>query len=133
MKEYIKTITVNDHHIDTNNHVNNITYFQWMQDVAIEHSAQAYDLYQFLDKYNGMWVVRSHEIEYLRAALLGDQIQIRSWIDKVERIRSWRLYEFSDITTGKLVVRAKTQWIYLDKDTLKPKTIPEEMKKAYGL
>ncbi len=133
IREYFKSITVNDAHIDTNGHVNNIIFLQWMQDVAIEHSAQAYDLHAFLARDNGMWVVRRHEIEYLKSALLGDTLEIRTWVSSMHRIRSHREYEFTNKATGQLVVKAHTLWIYLDRESLRPKSIPRDMIRAYGL
>ena len=34
---YSKTITIPYTAIDENGHVNNVTYVQWMQDIAVEH------------------------------------------------------------------------------------------------
>lgn len=133
IKDYHKQILVQPEHLDTNNHVNNIQYVQWMQDVAIEHSQAAYDLLAFLEQDNGMWVVRSHEIEYLRSAWLGDTIVIHTWVSVMDKFRSHREYTFTHQESGKCVARAKTLWIYLDRTSLRPKAIPPAMIRAYGL
>ena len=36
---YTKTIIISPTAIDENGHVNNVTYVQWMQDIAVEHYA----------------------------------------------------------------------------------------------
>ena len=36
---YSKTIHIPESAIDENGHVNNVTYVQWMQDIAVEHYA----------------------------------------------------------------------------------------------
>ena len=36
---YTKTISIPKSAIDENGHVNNVTYVQWMQDIAVEHYA----------------------------------------------------------------------------------------------
>lgn len=80
------TSGVFDHHfrvpeevIDRNGHVNNVAYVQWMQDVAVLHfrSRVAEELMQRL---GCAWVARSHQIEYLRPALSGDEVVISTWI-----------------------------------------------------
>ena len=59
--------------LDANGHVNNQEYLRWMEEAAIEHSAaQGWPLERYLSC--GLsWYVRSHLIEYLRPALLGDR------------------------------------------------------------
>ncbi|HSM71304.1 MAG TPA: hypothetical protein VK851_07155 [Anaerolineales bacterium] len=36
---YTKTIVIPKEAIDKNGHVNNVSYVQWMQDIAVEHYA----------------------------------------------------------------------------------------------
>jgi len=75
-KIYTKTINIPQSSIDENGHVNNVTYVQWMQDIAVEHyssiggiEAQGPD---------ATWVVREHKIEYLLPAFAGEEIEIRT-------------------------------------------------------
>ena len=56
-------------HIDELNHVNNVVYLQWIQDVANLHWTQ---LKQNIDTSAYVWVVIRHEIDYVGQALLGD-------------------------------------------------------------
>ena len=66
--------------IDIHGHVNNQEYLRWMEEIAIEHStAQGWPMERYLNS-GASWYVRSHFIEYLRPALLGDEIAVCTWV-----------------------------------------------------
>ena len=66
--------------IDVHGHVNNQEYLRWMEEIAIEHStAQGWPMERYLNS-GASWYVRSHFIEYLRPALLGDEIAVCTWV-----------------------------------------------------
>ena len=75
--KYVKTITVPDSSIDENGHVNNVTYVQWMQDIAVEHYSSIGGIEA--QGHNATWVVREHKIEYLLPAFAGEEIEISTW------------------------------------------------------
>ncbi len=118
---------------DDNGHVNNIAYVQWMQDVAIKHSdAQGCtkDLYAELGT---SWVVRSHLIEYLKPAFAGDEIEIQTWVCNMKRTRSLRRYRFLRCADQTLLVRAETDWVYVDTRSGKPRKIDNAVSGAFDL
>jgi len=57
--------------LDTLDHVNNVVYVQWIQDVSIKHWN---DLTKNCPDLNFVWVVTRHEIDYKGQAVLGDEI-----------------------------------------------------------
>ncbi len=79
--------------IDTNGHVNNVAYVQWMQDAAIAHS-DAVGGTAATRAMNATWVVRRHTIEYRRPAFAGDKIDVRTWVTDCRMVSSRRKYEF---------------------------------------
>jgi acyl-CoA thioester hydrolase len=126
---YSKTITVTKDFIDENGHVNNVVYVQWMQDIAVEHytsiggaTAQGPD---------ATWVVREHKIEYLLPAFEGEEIEIRTWVENVRRVRSLRKYEFVRKADGKVLVKGETDWVFLDVKTGSPRAVPETVIKVF--
>lgn len=130
-KIYSYQFTVPEHVIDANGHVNNITYVQWMQDVAVRHSeAQGctQDRYRHL---GSSWVVRAHQVEYLRPAYAGEDIEILTWVCHMKRTRSLRRYRFRRVGDDTTLVRAETDWVYVDSTTGKPKTIDAEVSRAF--
>lgn len=128
---YFKTFLIPNTAIDENGHVNNVTYVQWMQDIAVEH-------YEAIGGVNPMqllgatWVVREHKIEYLLPAFAGEEIEIRTWIEDVRRVRSLRKYEFVRKSDGKVLVNGETDWVFVDVKTGRPVAIPEEVFKVFS-
>ncbi|MEE9407373.1 MAG: thioesterase family protein [Polaribacter sp.] len=115
-------LTVTSENIDDLNHVNNVVYVQWMDKVAFEHWA-------FLTRDTPLpeyiWVVLKHEIEYLKQAVLGDEIVIKTWVGETKGFKSERLMEF--YKNNELLVKAKTIWGMLDVKTYKPSRIRENV------
>lgn len=127
---YEYEIVVSQSAIDTNMHVNNVVYVQWMQDAATAHSDSLGFTIEFYDKIGGTWVARSHYIEYLKPVFLGDELIVQTWISSAKRSSSNREYAFFRKSDKALVARAKTVWIYLNKSG-KPGKIPDELLEKY--
>ncbi len=73
---FIQSRSVQANEIDRLGHVNNLVYLRWGLDAAVKHSDHNgwdFDRYQTI---SAAWVVRSHQITYLRPAMLGDQIEV---------------------------------------------------------
>ncbi len=128
---YSKTFTIAKSAIDDNRHVNNVAYVQWMQDIAIEH-------YESIGGVNPMqlvgatWVVHEHKIEYLLPAFENDEIEVRTWVENVRRVRSLRKYEFVRKSDGKILVKGETDWVFVDATTGRPVAIPEAVFKIFS-
>ena len=127
---YTRSFTIPADAIDVNGHVNNVTYVQWMQDIAVEH----YEAIGGIDpmrEAGAIWVVREHWIEYLLPAFAGEEIEIRTWVENVRRVRSLRKYEFVRKSDGKTLVRGETDWVFVDAATGTPRAIPEEVARVF--
>jgi len=85
------TIRVSSEDIDTLDHVNNLVYVKWMDKIATTH-------WNHLTKENPLpqyvWVVMRHEIDYLKQAILGDKITVKTWVGETRGITSVRFMEF---------------------------------------
>jgi acyl-CoA thioester hydrolase len=118
-------IKVTSEYIDDLNHVNNVVYVQWMDQVAFEH-------WEFLTQNNPLpqyiWVVLKHEVDYLKQAVLGDIITIKTWVGETKGFKSERLMEF--YKNNQLLVKAKTVWGMLDAENYKPSRIRENVLKV---
>ena len=126
---YSSTIQIPASAIDENGHVNNVTYVQWMQDIAVEHYAVIGGIQA--QGPDATWVVREHKIEYLLPAFEGEEIEIRTWIEDIRRVRSLRKYEFVRKADGKVLVKGETDWVFVDTKTGRPLAIPEEVTKVF--
>jgi acyl-CoA thioester hydrolase len=128
---YSKTITIPETAIDENGHVNNVAYVQWMQDVAVEH-------YEVIGGINAQgpdatWVIREHRIEYLLPAFAGEEIEIKTWVENVRRVRSLRKYEFIRKSDEKVLVKGETDWVFVDAKTGAPRAVPKEVINVFTL
>jgi len=128
---YSKTITIPKTAIDENGHVNNVAYVQWMQDIAVEHYASIGGIQA--QGPDATWVVREHKIEYLLPAFENEEIEIKTWVENIRRVRSMRKYEFVRKSDGRLLVRGETDWVFVDVKTGSPRAIPEEVSKVFTL
>jgi acyl-CoA thioester hydrolase len=129
---YAYAFSVPQEAIDENGHVNNVYYVQWMQDAAVRH-------YEFIGGVPPMqalgatWVVRSHQIEYLAPAFAGDEIEVRTWVVNIRRVRSLRRYEFVRKSDGRLLSKGETDWVFVEAVSGRPLAIPEEVSCLFPL
>lgn len=116
--------------IDANGHVGNVEYLHWLLDAATAH-ATATGGTQATRNANATWVVRSHHIEYLRPAFANEDLTILTWIASVSRARSLRKYQIRRNDT--LLVKAETDWVLIDTQSGRPRTIPQEISSCFQI
>ena len=121
---YENQLTVCENDLDDLNHVNNVRYVQWMQDIAKEHwqRVATADL-----KTSCTWVVKEHHIRYLGAAVLADELILKTFIKSVKGAISERVVEIHNKATKQLLIQATTQWCLLHSSSLKPIRITKEI------
>ena len=120
------TIKVKKNHIDALNHVNNIQYINWVLKAAEKHWNFATNK-KFDNQY--VWVVLRHEIDYFKSAKLNEELIVKTWIRENYGVKSERIVYIEN--NAKLLVKAKTIWVLLDKKMMKPIRIPEEIKALF--
>lgn len=130
---YTQDIVVTDADIDMQNRVSNLRYVEWMQDVAVGHSAARGWSMERYESLGQGWVVRQHTITYKRPALLGDVVTAATWIASYGPRRSLRRYAFWRAEDKALLAEAETQWVYIDMATGKPRSVPEELVAAFSI
>ncbi len=111
--------------IDELGHVNNIVYLRWAQEIAIAHwRARASE--EMLTRY--VWVVLRHEADYRAALTLGDEVEVRTWVDDAPRGASWaRFVEIHKAGNERPAVQIKSNWAMLDAETRRVKRVPAEI------
>lgn len=127
----VESFTIVPESIDMNGHVNNQEYVRWMQDIATAHShEQGWTVARYLDS-GTTWVIRSHYIEYIRPAFLGDDLMVATWVAGIGAQTSPRKYRFVRVRDGKTVVEAETLWVYCDATSGRPLAITPEVRDAF--
>ena len=124
MNTFEQSILVEESHLDELQHVNNVQYLKLVQDISGAHL-------QHLIRDNptefGLWVVRSHHIEYKRQVKLGDRLRVVTHVELTEGFLSERRVRFFLEDSNTLVAQCSTQWCYLDPLSQKLLRIPEEV------
>lgn len=129
---YQHQFQVSEDWIDRNQHVNNVVYLEWMQSLAILHSASTGGA-EALKQEKASWFARSHHIEYLAPSFLHDSIVALTWVHDFGRSRTQRRYRFFRESDGRLISRGETEWIFVDAQSGRPRKIPEHITSAYTL
>ncbi len=124
MKTFETSLIVLQQHIDDLNHVNNVHYVQWVQDIAKAHW-QSKASTSIQTKYS--WFLLSHYIEYKGAAFLNDIINLKTYIAKAEGVTYTRVVEMHNATTNKLLAKSETKWCFINAKTGRPSRIPKEI------
>ena len=122
---------VRDDEIDELGHANNVVYLAWMQAAALAHTAA---LGWPAERYQQLgigWVARSHTIEYLRPALVGDDIIVETRVADMKKATSTRVYRIIRPSDGQLLAQARTLWAFVNYATGKPTRIPPEIAGAF--
>jgi acyl-CoA thioester hydrolase len=122
MISYSKNIVVDASHLDELNHVNNVVYLQWVQDISKEHW---FSLVKEPFTSEHYWVVAKHELEYKKQAFMDDKITATTYVEDFKGPFSIRCVEFRK--GDELIVKTKSNWCLIDAATQKPKRVPEEI------
>ena len=129
MQRFIKKIKVQTEDLDELNHVNNVRFVQWIQDVAKSHweSKVTPEI-----EANYFWVVLNHNITYKNSAFLNDVIRIETYVTESEGFKSKRIVEMYLQDSNKLLVSSETLWCFMDKVTKKPTRITPDVKALFS-
>lgn len=128
---HTREFRIRHYECDAFGHLNNTNYLRYMQEAAFDGSAAAgYDQKKY-DQLGSYWLIRETDIEYLKPVQYGDTIKVKTWVMDFKRVRSRRAYEFIRKGSDEIIARAVTDWVYLDRESGRPKTIPSEISKAY--
>ena len=124
-------ITVQAEHIDTFNHVNNVVYVSWMQDVATAHiEALGLGLKEYIELKHAMVAVE-HHVQYRKAALEGEEIILRTWLNDINALYSFRQYVFYRPKDKAIIFTGNTQWACIEIATGRPKRMSPTFTQAY--
>ena len=122
------SIRVEPEDIDQMGHVNNVVYLRYAQDAAVAHWSAVVTA-DFLDSLS--WVVRRHEIDYLRPALPGDDLLARTWVGSADGATFERFVDIIRPADALLLARVRTVWVALDARSRRPRRVPEALRRLF--
>ena len=114
--------------IDMMGHVNNIVYLRWVQEVATAHWNAAATEQQKADY---AWVVLRHEIDYLRPALLGEELVARTYVGVASGAKFERHVEIWRVRDNQLLAKARSMYVALDAHTGRPRRVEEALRQRF--
>ncbi len=116
--------------IDELEHVSNLVYLRWVLEVARAHSdARGWDPAAYR-RLGATWVVRRHEIDYLRSAKLGDAVAVTTWVESWKRVSCIRRTELA-LADGSVLARAATTWAFVELGSGRPTRVPDELQSRF--
>lgn len=118
--------------IDAYGHVNNAVYLTWLDRAAWSHSAAlGVPLERCVTLRRGMAALRT-EIDFVRAALLGDRVRVATWIaDSNGRLRVERRFQVVRAADETTLARARTEYVCINLDSGRAVRMPEVFARAY--
>jgi len=131
---HVVTVDVVAADIDAYGHVNNAVYLRWLDRAAWSHSAAlGVSIDDCTRLRRGMAALRT-EIDYVRAALPDDRVEVATWIvESDRRLRVTRRFQLRHATDGGALARATTQYVCLNLDSGRAIRMPPEFSAAYGV
>ena len=124
-------LTVQPEHIDVLGHVNNVVYVSWMQDVATAHIEQlGLGLKEYIALKHAMVAVE-HHVQYRKAAVEGEEIILRTWLNDINALYSFRQYVFYRPKDKAVLFMGNTQWACIEIATGRPKRMSPTFTQAY--
>jgi acyl-CoA thioester hydrolase len=152
---FLLTVRVRFHELDPLGHVNNAVFLTYLEEAAIEHAAAAGWPSSRLREHGGVFIARRHEIDFLQPAIEGDLLQVRTWAESMSGARALRAYEITrldraeggsppqdglvdaanvePIARDRLLVRARTEWAFVDVAAGRPRRIPAAVRDDFLL
>ena len=129
---HVLTLGVAASDIDAYNHVNNSVYLSWFDRVAWSHSAAlGIPLEECVRMRRGMAAHRT-EIDYQRAAVLGDRVTVATWIVSTDsKLRVERRFQVRRAPDAETLARARTDYVCINLDSGRATRMPESFVKSY--
>lgn len=129
---HVVTLEVLAADIDAYDHVNNSVYLAWLDRAAWSHSGTlGLSLEECVAMRRGMAAHRT-EIDYLKAALLGDRVLVRTWIVNTDsKLRVERLFQIRRATDGETLSRARIDYVCINLDSGRAVRMPDSFRNAY--
>jgi acyl-CoA thioester hydrolase len=129
---HVVTLGVAASDIDAYNHVNNSVYLSWFDRVAWSHSAAlGISLEECVRMRRGMAAHRT-EIDYQRAAVLGDRVTVATWIVSTDgKLRVERRFQVRRAPDAETLARARTDYVCINLDSGRATRMPESFVKSY--
>jgi acyl-CoA thioester hydrolase len=129
---YTAHVTVRHDELDRFGRVHPAAYLRYLAHAAVEASTAAgFDPAWYVAA-GAMWLVRRSTLEVASPAHGAERLQIETWVEDFRRVRSHRRYRVRHADGG-ACLEARTDWVYVDAASGRPRRVPAEFEAAFGL
>lgn len=122
MKTHSQTLIVTKKDLDDLNHVNNVRYIDWVNQIAKSHWQTQAKSHMLSNYY---WVLLSHHIDYKHQIILKDTVTLKTYVKACEGVTSIRVVEI--LVGNKICAYSETKWCFINATTNKPSRITPEI------
>lgn len=133
MSRFVLEVTVQPSDIDELDHVSNLVYVRWIQEVAVAHSAAVgWDVPQYR-KVGAIFMVRRHEVDYIAPVLRSQAVRLETWVESWRAASCIRRTELFRVHDNQLVAKGSTTWAFVSFTDGRPQRIPPEIPQHLGV
>lgn len=125
MKIYSEATRVKSYHVDNKGKLSTVQVFNFLQEAAFRHSVLDNFGQPDLAKLGLVWMLSRIKVVFLEEAILGETIEIKSWVRSVKGALSER--DFMLKSGGKVIAKATSLWACLSIEPVKPTAIPTQI------
>ena len=118
--------------VDENCHISNIAYVRWVQDATRAHSEAIGWSKERFQATGCFFLIRRHEIDYMRPANGGDAIKIVTWVEEFRPASALRESRIIRAADGVELVHARTEWVFVSIVGNRPKRLPADVISAFS-
>jgi acyl-CoA thioester hydrolase len=130
---YLLSVEVQPADIDRLGHASNQVYLRWVLEAALAHSTTlGLDEDAYFAR-GQAWVVRRHELAYLKPALAGDRLRVETRVASMSAASSVRRTRIIRPSDGAILLTAVTDWVYLELARGRPVRIPEDVRSRFPI
>ena len=130
-REFVWSAAVWQADLDAFGEVRSSTLLRLLQEVATRASSDAGFDAAYYERTSTMWLIRRTTLTLMTPAISGDTLTVRTWIADFRRVRSQREY---DVRVGdRVVARASTDWVHVDRAHGRPRRIPDAWERVFTL
>ncbi|HWP46604.1 MAG TPA: thioesterase family protein [Candidatus Limnocylindrales bacterium] len=122
-------LKVRKYELDSFGHVNNAVYFHYLETAIDEAMSSLGYTVPRLKELGIIILVKELNIKFKHPALLGDELEVRSYVSEARRVRGTWHQQIINRKTSKVLVEAYNTGVFLDLEG-KPTKIPQEIVEA---
>lgn len=125
-KVFNLNLRVRAYELDVHSNVKPSVYFNYLEETATQASDSWGYTYAWYLAAQRFWVARRQTLRFYAPITYGMDLRMYTWISEIRRVQSSREYDLRRTADGARVLRARTNWVFIDADTFRPERVPEE-------